>query len=172
MVTIRRRTTNEEVNTTLRVEGTTNAVSNLVLNPTSVLGGQSVQLEVRLGEAAPIGSATVELWSANSRVNISNSVRIPSGEFRWVLTIDTLDVTREEQVEVNAFYANTQGQVVLTVRPAGSVILSSISLNPANVVAGQSVTARVDLTGPAPLGALRFNCETTMRRLCSLCLRF
>src|SRR5205823_6639983 len=55
---------------------------------------------------------------------------------------------------ISASYANVTKTASLTVQPAPSPALSSLTVNPAGVSGGTSATGAVTLTTPAPSGGI------------------
>ena len=126
---------------------TPSTLSALSLSPTSVRGGTASIGTVTLSEAAPIAGAVVPLASSNTAVaSVPPSVTVPAGTTSATFTISTSLVTTGTSVTIQA--ANLSA--VLNVTPATT--LSTLSLNPASVIAGDSSSGTVTMSAPAPVG--------------------
>jgi len=130
-------------------------LSSLSLNPTSVTGGNSSTGTVTLSGPAPAGGAQVALSSSNTSVaRVPSSVTVAAGATSASFTVSTSAVAAPSTVNISAVYGGANRSASLTVTPAPPPppTLASLTLNPANVIGGQSSTGTVTLTGPAPAG--------------------
>lgn len=130
-------------------------LSSLTLSPTSVTGGSSSTGTVSLSSAAPVGGAQVTLSSSNTTTaRVPSSVTVAAGATRASFTVSTSAVAASSTVNISAIYGGAIRSASLTVTPAPPPppTLASLTLNPANVIGGQSSTGTVTLTGPAPAG--------------------
>src|SRR6266850_5724354 len=148
------------------------SLSSLSLNPTSVVGGaQSSTGTVTLSGAAPSGGAIVAFSSNNTTAaRVPSSVTVAAGATSATFTVSTSAVAASTTVTISGTYGGVTRSASLTVTPAAppAPTLSSLSLNPTNVVGGvQSSTGAVTLSGPAPTGgaivALSSNNTTAAR---------
>ncbi len=132
------------------------SLSSLTLNPTSVIGGaQSSTGTVTLSGPAPAGGTQVALSSSNTTTaNVPSSVIVPAGATSASFTVRTSTVASSTTISIFAAYGGATRSASLTVTPASPPppTVSSLTLNPANVIGGQSSTGTVTLTGPAPAG--------------------
>jgi len=131
------------------------ALSSLSLNPTSVTGGNSSTGTVTLSGPAPAGGTQVALSSSNTTVaRVPSSVTVAAGATSASFTVSTSAVAASSTVNISAIYGGANRSASLTVTPAPPPppTLASLTLNPANVIGGQSSTGTVTLTGPAPAG--------------------
>jgi hypothetical protein len=132
------------------------ALSSLSVNPTSVVGGvQSSTGTVTLSGAAPSGGAVVALSSSNTAAaRVPSSVAVAAGATSATFTVSTSAVAASTTVTISATYNGATRSASLTVAPAPPPppTVSSLTLDPANVLGGQSSTGTVTLTGPAPAG--------------------
>jgi hypothetical protein len=131
------------------------ALSLLVLNPTSVLGGvQSSTGTVTLSGPAPAGGARVLLSSSNpAAAQVPASVTVPAGATSATFTVTTSAVAASSLATISASYGGGTQTATLAVTPAS---VSSLTLNPTRVTGGvQSSTGTVTLNGPAPAGGAR-----------------
>jgi hypothetical protein len=132
------------------------SLSSLVLNPTSVTGGNSSTGTVKLSEPAPAGGAQVALSSSNTTAaSVPSSVTIAAGATSASFTVSTSVVAASTTVTISAAYgqATISGSLIVTPASPPPPTLWSLSLNPISVVGGgQSSTGTVTLSGPAPAG--------------------
>jgi hypothetical protein len=131
------------------------ALSSLSLNPTSVTGGNSSTGTVTLSEPAPPGGAQVALSSSNTTAaRVPSSVTVAAGATSASFTVSTSVVAASTTVTISAAYGEATRSASLTVTPAPPPppTLASLTLNPANVIGGQSSTGTVTLSAPAPAG--------------------
>jgi hypothetical protein len=130
-------------------------LSSLSLNPTSVTGGNSSTGTVTLSGAAPAGGATVALSSSNTAAaTVPSRVTVAAGATSATFTVSTSAIASSTTVTISGTYSGATRSASLTVTPAPPPppTVSSLTLNPANVIGGQSSTGTVTLTGPAPAG--------------------
>jgi hypothetical protein len=131
-------------------------LSSLSLNPTSVVGGgQSSTGTVTLSGPAPAGGAQVTLSSSNATVaGVPSSVMVAAGATNATFAVSTSAVASSTTVTISAIYGGATRSASLTVTPAPPPppTLTSLTLDPANVIGGQSSTGTVTLTAPAPAG--------------------
>ena len=131
-------------------------LSSLTLSPTSVIGGtQSSTGTVTLSGAAPAGGATVALSSSNGAARVPSSVAVVAGATSATFTVSTSAVAASTTVTISAGYGGVTRSASLTVAPAPPppATLSSLTLNPANVIGGlQTSKGTVTLSAPAPAG--------------------
>ena len=127
----------------------------LALNPTSVTGGNSSTGTVTLSGPAPAGGAQVTLSSGNTTVaRVPTSVTVAAGATNATFAVSTSAVGSSTTVTISAAYNGATRSASLAVTPAPPPLptLASLTLNPANVIGGQSSTGTVTLTAPAPAG--------------------
>jgi len=129
------------------------ALSSLSFSPTAVPAGSTSQGTVTLTGPAPSGGAVVGLVSDNSFGLVPPSMTIAagatSGNFTFTAKTGVLSNT---PVTVTANLGNSSVQGTVTITPASTVFLSSMSLNPATVRAGDNFTGTVTLNAAAPSG--------------------
>jgi hypothetical protein len=130
------------------------AVKSLTLTPASVIGGQSATGVVNLTGPAPTNGAVVRLTSANSAASIPSSVTIASGASAASFPVTTVSVSATTFGNMSASYAGVTKTASLTVQPAPSPALSSLTVNPSRVNGGATATGAVTLTAPAPVGGI------------------
>jgi hypothetical protein len=92
------------------------ALSALILSPTNVVGGNSVQGVVTLTAAAPSGGAAVTLSSSNTAVaTVPASVTVAGGATSATFTISTQTVTASASATISAAYGGVSKAATLTV---------------------------------------------------------
>lgn len=129
-------------------------LSSLSLSPTSVVGGSTSTATVTLLTAAPTGGVAVTLSSSNSAVAaVPASVTVPAGAASANFTVSTSAVTATTVVTVSAAVDDATRSINLLVNPPPpATTLSSVSLSPTSVAAGNTSTGTVTLSAPAPAG--------------------
>jgi len=131
-------------------------LSSLSVNPASVTGGNSSTGTVTLSGAAPSGGAVVALSSSNTTAaRVPSSVTVAAGATSGTFTVSTSAVAASTTVSISGAYGGVTRSASFTVTPAPppASTLSSLTLNPTNVVGGvQSATGTVTLSGAAPSG--------------------
>jgi uncharacterized protein (TIGR03437 family) len=132
----------------------------LALSASAVVGGDSVTGTVTLGDLAPVTGAPVTLRSGDIAVQVP-PVTIPAGRSSQTFTLTTSAVTVARTVSISATYAGSTQTVLLTVNPPAAVTLSSLTIAPDHVVGGSSTHATVTLTGPAGMGGVRVDFESS-----------
>ena len=132
----------------------------LSLAASAVVGGNSVSGTVTLASPAPVAGATVTLKSGDSAVQVS-PVTIPAGQTSQTFTLTTSAVAAARAVSITASYAGASQTVLLTVNPASAVTLSNLTIAPATVTGGTSTLATATLTGPAGMGGVRVDIQSS-----------
>jgi hypothetical protein len=131
-------------------------LSSLSVNPTSVVGGgQSSTGTVTLSGPAPAGGAQVTLSSNNTTVaGVPSNVMVVAGATYATFAVSTSAVGSSTTVTISATYSGATKSASLTVVPAPPPLptLASLTLDPPNVIGGQSSMGTVTLTGPATAG--------------------
>ena len=124
-------------------------LKSVVLNPTSVIGGNPSSGIVTLNAAAPAAGAIVSL--STDRPDLFTfpggaTVTVPAGATQVSFVIDTNGVTASDTGAINANLLGVVRTATLGVTPAR---LTGLTLNPSTVAAGGSTTGRVTLDGKA-----------------------
>jgi hypothetical protein len=129
------------------------SVSSLVLNPANLTGGSTSQGTVLLSSAAPSGGLSVTLSSSNTSVaTVPSGLTVPAGATSAGFTVTTSAVTASTNVTISASGGGGSTSIQMTVNPANSLVISSLTLNPTSVTAGNSSTGTVTLSAAAPTG--------------------
>ncbi len=139
--------------------------SGLSLSNQSVVGGSMITGIVTLLAPAPAGGTTISLVSSDSSVaRPPASVFIPQGSVDAQFSVTTTPVTASVRITFDSGtavdgYRAPQNTLVIT--PAGAspapATLSTLTLNSTSVLAGNSLSGFVTLTGPAPAGGETIN---------------
>jgi trimeric autotransporter adhesin len=132
----------------------------LTLDASAVVGGNSVTGTVTLADPALVAGANVRLTSNDGTVRIS-PVTIPAGQTSQTFTLTTSAVTAARTVSITATYAAASQTVLLTVNPPAAVTLSSLVISPNQVTGGSSTQATVTLTGPAGMGGVLVDLQSS-----------
>jgi hypothetical protein len=128
----------------------------IVTSASSVAGGTQVTFTVNLGGPAPPGGQAIGLSSSNSSVlPVPATITAVRGSTSASVTVTAGSVSADTQVTLTATNTATGATVStaksITVTP-GYNPLTNLTLDPGNVVAGQTSTGTVTLSGPAPAG--------------------
>ncbi len=124
-------------------------VNSVSVNPASVLGGSSSTGMVTLSGPAPAAGAVVILSSSDTAAaQVPASVTVAANATTATFQVTSSPVASNTSLTISGTYGGTQN-ASYTVTAS---VLSSVNLSPASVVAGNSATGTVTLTGPAPAG--------------------
>ncbi len=134
-------------------------LASVMLNPSSVTGGNSATGTVTLSKAAPAGGATVSLTSDNTATaTVPASVFIAAGAASATFTVTTTAVTATTTANIGASYSGVSQSAALTINPVPvPLYLSNLTLSSTSVTGGSSVTGTVTLSSPAPAGGITVN---------------
>ncbi|MCX7993853.1 MAG: S8 family serine peptidase, partial [Fimbriimonadales bacterium] len=114
-------------------------VQSVALSPTTVAGGQTATLTVRLSMPAPSGGAQVQLTSSNPAIaSLPASVQVPAGQQSASVRVSTVPVSNQASIALTASLNGSQSSATLTVHPPAPV---SLTLSPAIVPGGRTSTA-------------------------------
>ena len=132
------------------------SLNSISLNPTSVVGGNSVTGTVTLTAAAPSGGFVVNLSSSNSSVaSVPSSVTVPAGATSANFTVSTGVVSSSTNVTLTASAGSVARTATLTVNPpASNIALEALTISPTMIIGGNSATGTVTLSAPAPAGGV------------------
>ncbi|HZH98807.1 MAG TPA: hypothetical protein VEX38_07530, partial [Fimbriimonadaceae bacterium] len=122
----------------------------LVVNPTSVVGGSNTTGRVTIPSAAPSGGAVIAVSTNSSALVVPTSVTVPEGQYNALFTIGTRPVSATTGRYVTITYGGVNKSALVTIEPGSS--LSNLTVNPSSVRGGQNTTGTVHLAGPAPAG--------------------
>ena len=138
--------------------GTAPVLKPLLLSNRSVAGGTAVLLTVTLDRPAPVGGATVALWTTGSVSPLSLPDRVVFAAGETAATIPVVTAPGAATFYVRASY-NGYRVARLDVdggaEPPAGVTLTGFTVFPGVVTGGVSATGTVTLSGPAPEGGVR-----------------
>jgi len=128
------------------------SVRGIVLRPTSVSGGEAVDLQVTLDQPAPAGGAAVTLSASDpSLVTMPRRVLFRSGETAAQVSIKAKSVEGNAEVNILANSTGEQRQATLRIGPPRPIpALAGVAMHPRYVAAGGQVDGMVTLAAPAP----------------------
>jgi N-acetylneuraminic acid mutarotase len=129
-------------------------LNSLILNPTSMISGETSQGTITLSSAAPAGGAVVALSSSNSAASVPASVTVTEGTISASFTVNTNPVSSATSVTIAAAYNNSNASATLWVGATSTPVptLSALTLNPTSIKGGLTSTGKVTLSAPAPSG--------------------
>ncbi|MGI9065864.1 MAG: hypothetical protein ACR2HX_05595 [Pyrinomonadaceae bacterium] len=129
------------------------SITQLSLSQDAVTGGSSVNGTLTLNGAAPAGGFTVPLNSSvPSAATVPAAVTVPQGSTQGTFSVTTVPVDAQRDVKITAGQGTGAKNDGLTIEP---VSVTSLMINPMNVVGGGSATGALMLNGPAPPDGLR-----------------
>ena len=117
-----------------------------VLNPLSVIGGNSSTGTVTITSSAPANGLSVKLASASSLASVPANVVIAGGTTSGTFTVSTLPVITKATSKISTVLGTSTISNTLTIQP---VVVSSVSVSPASVQGGTSATGTVTLNSKA-----------------------
>jgi subtilisin family serine protease len=125
-------------------------LSSLTVSPTSVPGGTNSTGTVVATHAAPASGWAVQLTSSNPTLaTVPPAVTIAAGATSANFSISTSGASAVQTVTISGSMGRVTRSATLTIV---GVRLQGLSLSPTAVTSGNSSTATVSLTGPAPAG--------------------
>ena len=127
-------------------------LSQVTVNPASVVGGNPATGTVTLTGQAPASGVSVALSSNNAAAAVPASVTVTSGNSTATFTVTTTAVTTAATATITGTYNSVSKTAALGITPA--VALAQVALNPTSVVGGAPSTGTVTLTGAAPAGGI------------------
>ena len=136
---------------TLTIEPQPIVLTAVTLSSTTVTGGQSLSGAVVLASPATGGAVLITLSTSDEElVSIPLSVAVAPGAATASFSIQTSLVSSVENVTITASYQGISQSAALTITPPSGTVLFSLTIDPANVVGGEHVTAVLTLSAPAP----------------------
>ena len=140
---------------TVRASPPPPVLADVVVDPTSVVGGNSAIGTVMLS-AAQSGSTTVALSTPapTTVARIPASITIPAGATAATFTVTTFAVSSQFNMNIFADLPGNPGQqALLLITPGGGApAASGMAITPTSVVGGGSATGSVTLSAAAPSG--------------------
>ena len=128
-------------------------VTNLVVNPDTVVGGNIVTGTVSISPAAPSGGTIVTLLSSSQYAVVPATVTIPQGATSQMFSIVTGAVNGDLVVTFTAGLNTSSQTATLTLRPVDAApTITGISLSADTITGGNYVVGSVSLDRVAPSG--------------------
>jgi LmbE family N-acetylglucosaminyl deacetylase len=135
---------------------TTPSLTGISLDNNNVTGGATVNCTITLSAPAPT-DAVVSIASTNSAARVPASETITAGTASKTFPIPTTSVTSVTTGTINAGYNGAQVSTSLTVTPRTTLSITSVSVSPAYVAAGNSAQGSFKLSAAAPTGGAIVN---------------
>jgi len=110
--------------TTTTQPPTTPTLAGISLNPTTVVGGNSVQGTVTMS-AAPTSAANVTLTSNNAAATVPPTVTVNAGSTTATFTVTTAAVASATSVSISASFSGSSQAVALSVTPVAAPALTA-----------------------------------------------
>ena len=132
----------------------------LSFSPAAIPGGGSGVGTVFLSGISPAGDTVVTLQSTDSAVTVPATVTVPAGQTQVSFAVSTTKVPVDRVVAVHATAggASTTANVTVTAIPGD---ITTVVLNPSTVAGGQSSTATISASLPAPSGGITVTLTST-----------
>ena len=126
-------------------------LASLLVNPGSIVGGNTATGTVTLNGVAGPGGIPIALSSNNNSATVPSTTMVPGGSTSTTFSISTLGVSSSATALITANLSGTSQTASLTITAAA---LSSISVNPNSVPGGTAATGTVSLSGAASKGGV------------------
>ena len=139
------------VSKTSTVTVTAPGLTRLMLNPSSVVGGNTTTATVDIGSPAPAGGLVIALSSNRSDVLAPATVTVPAGQTSLSVQIPTKTVLSQVDAVITATLNGVSRTANLSLT---APVLTSIALNPSTIRGGEDATLTVQLTSVAPTGGV------------------
>ncbi len=127
----------------------TAVLSNISVQPQSLVGGTNAVGTINLTSSAPVGGFTVTLKSNSAAVVVPATVTIDAGKATTTFSVTTKTQTSQVSATITAAAKGISVTTTMAINPS---VLSSFTLQPGTVAGGVASTATVALNGPAPAG--------------------
>jgi hypothetical protein len=125
-------------------------IASLGLDPSSTTGGGTVKAMLTLRGPAPPGGAIVALSTDSpSLLLLPSTVTVPPGATTTTFDLATQPVSAATVATMAAVYAGETQTAALTLLP---VVVTGLSLPPTALPGGETATATLTLSAPAPPG--------------------
>jgi hypothetical protein len=125
------------------------ALTSMVLNPNSGVGGFSSTGTITLNGPAPVGGFVVTLSSNNAAAQVPPTVTVAANSASVTFTVTTSAVGATTSPIITATFNGSVQTAGLTLNAPG---VAALGLNPSSVLGGSSSTGTVTLTSAAPAG--------------------
>ena len=129
--------------------GTVPSLSTVRVNPSSVMGGTSVEGTVNLNSIAPTGGLVVTLTDNSASVTVPASVTVAAGATSRTFTVTTSAVSADTTATISGTLGTTQSAALKLTPGATGPFLTSVVVNPPNLVGGTGASGIVWLSAAA-----------------------
>lgn len=119
------------------------------VDPSLIIGGNSVSGTITLHHPAPTGGVTVAISASTTDATMPYTLMIPAGAITNTFTITTFGVQSTVKININASVSGTIKSTSLTITPAQ---MTSLVITPNTVTGGTSATGTIYLSGAAATG--------------------
>lgn len=143
-----------------------NGLTNLTLNPVSVIGGNPSVGTVTTATPAPVGGTTVLLTSSNTAVaQVPSSVKILQGQTSVNFNITTTPTANDATSDIRATLGAGMVQQTLTVT---APMITTFTAAPTTIVGGNTSQGTITLNGRAPSGGAVINLASSDSNIASV----
>ena len=139
------------VSKTSTVTVTAPGLTRLMLNPSSVVGGNTSTATIDIASPAPAGGLVITLSSNCSDVLAPATVTVSAGQTSVSVQVPTRTVLSQVDAVITATLNGVSRTANLSLTAPA---LTSIALNPSTVRGGEDATLTVQLTSVAPTGGV------------------
>lgn len=126
-------------------------LKSLALKPTAVVGGVDAVATVTIASPAPASGLVIALSSNSAFATAPPTVTIPASATTATFNVSTTAVATPGAAMISATVTGTTKTVSLSLLPPS---LSSFTISTKSVVGGQSLTATINLSSPAPAAGM------------------
>ena len=124
-------------------------ITTVVLNPSTVAGGQSSTATISASLPAPAGGVTVTLSSSSASATVPATATIAEGTTSVSVNVTTIAVANNTAVTISA---NQNGLIASGTLNITAPRVTSVALSPKTINGGSQVTGTVTLSSIAPSG--------------------
>jgi hypothetical protein len=124
-------------------------ITTVVLNPSTVAGGQSSTATISASLPAPAGGITVTLTSTSASATVPATATIAEGTTSVSVNVTTIAVANNTAVTISA---NQNGLIASGTLNITAPRVTSVVLSPKTIAGGSQVTGTVTLSSIAPSG--------------------
>jgi len=129
------------------------AVKEVKLSPSSVIGGGSAAGSVDL-ESAAIADVSVKLTSSSASAKVPATVKVLKGSTSASFNVTTTPVAQDVSASITAGSGSSSKSATLTVL---APVVSALTISPASIAGGGKATGTFTLTAPAPTAGIVVN---------------
>jgi hypothetical protein len=126
-------------------------IVDLTLDRAAVVGGLPATGGVTISDVAPSGGLPVTVSSTDVAIPLPANVTVPAGRDAATFSVKTSPVSIDTVVTLSAAAGGATRTAALKVL---APVLADLSLQPGQIIAGNTATGTVTLNGPAPEGGM------------------